>query len=137
MFKPMKNSGIVPAVWVSVLVLIVLLFIPFSGFFLPFTIWLGVFVVAILVFKVHVATIKIHLKPREIHISRGFIFLSNKKIQTKYITAFSIMQSPLQRVLKQCVIVIYTSGSVSVVCGVAIKDANELYAKLKNGGFGK
>ena len=65
---------------------------------------------------------------------RGRILLTVQRMPLRFIAGCTIWATPLQRMTGTCVLVVHTSGAMSVIPGVRRSDAERLTAHLSQGG---
>lgn len=134
-FRIKKNACVTVFFWALVLSCAAFFFIPFKDIFWqivsPF-----LFSGAMCgIFAVRFSTVRIEIRQRELYFKRGFLFLQQKRLPIRFISGLHILQTPLQRILGQCTLIIFTSGSFSLFVGLDRDDAAVMYQQLLNGGM--
>ncbi|MEG2053460.1 MAG: PH domain-containing protein [Oscillospiraceae bacterium] len=130
MFRIKKTSSFIVTCWVLILLAIIFFFIPFKDFFTPFFLWLGLGLFVGSILWLHSGTVKLEVRERELYFERGILILQSKRLPLRYITGLYILRTPLQRLFKQCTVVICSAGSFSFFIGFNISDVNVLFDKL-------
>lgn len=134
-FRIKKNACVVVFFWSLVLSAVVFFFIPFNDIFWQLVSPVLLSAAVCGASAVHFSTVRIEIRQRELYFKRGFLMLQQKRIPIRFISGLHFLQTPLQRLLGQCTLIIFTSGSFSVFIGLDRDDAAVMYQQLLNGGM--
>ncbi|MEF9864821.1 MAG: PH domain-containing protein [Oscillospiraceae bacterium] len=74
---------------------------------------------------------RIFVDKTEISITKGFFLPTAFRVPLRFISACHIIQTPLQRIIGSCYCVLITSGTFAVIAGLSAKDANAMYALIR------
>lgn len=67
-------------------------------------------------------------------VRQGLLFLSTKRLPLRFVTGCRIFQTPLCRAAGVCVLLLFSSGTVTLVPGARLADAEALAARVSHGG---
>ena len=82
----------------------------------------------------HLSSCRVRIGGNHLTIRRGLVFFSTKRIPLRFVTGCWLLRSPLCRATNTCLMIIFSSGSVSLVPGVRIADAERLAERVSHGG---
>lgn len=69
----------------------------------------------------------------EVRLSQGILFKSSYRVPTRFVTGISRFRTPLLRACRCSLLLIYTSGAVLLLPGVADETADRLTEALQGG----
>lgn len=82
----------------------------------------------------HFASCRIRVGAHHLTVRRGILFVSTWRLPLRFITGCYVLRTPLQRLTGTCCLVLFASGSFTVLPGVRFCDAETLTAQLTQGG---
>lgn len=83
---------------------------------------------------VRLASCKVRAGAHHLTVRRGVLFLTTRRLPLRWIAGCHILRTPLQRHTGTCLLVLYASGSITVVAGAPYAKAEQLSALLAQGG---
>lgn len=101
--------------------------------YLPVLTWLCA-ALSVTALPAYLASARLRCGEHHLTLRRGRFLLTIRRIPLRFVTGCTIWASPLQRMTGTCVLVVHTSGSMTVVPGVRRSEAERLAARLSQGG---
>lgn len=109
----------------------------------PFLFWQNfvigaVFLVAWLLLSlvglpIHLRSLEGSITTGEVRLRQGVLFKRFVRLPTRCITGTSLVQTPLLRLCGCCLLIVYTSGTVMILPGVAHELALQIVATVQEG----
>lgn len=132
-FAVSRRGSAVIGLWA--IVLCALLCAPFwHSAFLP---TLAVFCIGgallFLLTAVHFSTCKVRCGVHHLTMRRGILYTVTRRVPLRFITGCQILRSPLQRITGTCLLLLFASGSTTLIAGANFADAQRLSAFLAYG----
>ncbi|MEG0911265.1 MAG: PH domain-containing protein [Ruthenibacterium sp.] len=132
-FAVSRRGGAVIGLWA--ILLCALVCVPFWGSaFLP---TLAVFILGgmflFLVATVHFSTCHVRCGAHHLTMRRGILYTVTRRVPLRFVTGCQILRSPLQRLTGTCILLLFASGSTTLVAGADFADAERLSAFLAHG----
>lgn len=80
------------------------------------------------------ASCSVRVGGNHLTVRQGLLFLSTKRLPLRFVTGCRIFQTPLCRAAGVCVLLLFSSGTVTLVAGARLADAEALAARISHGG---
>lgn len=105
-----------------------------QGFaFLPALAWLCA-ALSVTALPAYLSSARLRCGEHHLTLRRGRVLLTIRRIPLRFVAGCTIWATPMQRMTGTCVLVVHTSGSMTLVPGVRRAEAERLAARLSQGG---
>lgn len=95
---------------------------------------LAVYVCAVLLVCVmHFSTYRVRVGKHHLTLRGGLLFRFTKRMPLRFISGCYLLSTPLQRRLKVCVLILYSSAGITCIPGAPLTPAQALCALLTQG----
>lgn len=82
----------------------------------------------------HFSACTLRVGAHHLTLRRGILFLITRRVPLRFVTGCFLLRTPLQRLTGTCCLLLFTSGSILLVAGAGVAEAEALCARLTQGG---
>ncbi|MEF9970094.1 MAG: PH domain-containing protein [Ruthenibacterium sp.] len=132
-FAVSRRGGAVIGLWAVLLCALVCAPFWHSAFLPTLAVFLGGSMLLFLMAAVHFSACKVRCGAHHLTMRRGILYTVTRRIPLRFITGCQILRSPLQRLTGTCILLLFASGSTTLIAGANFADAERLSAFLAHG----
>ncbi len=129
-FHVTRRGGAVIGLWISLICGILCFLLRYLSAAWAVIIFIVCAALALTVGTAHFASCSVRCGKHHITVRSGILFCRTQRLPLKYISGCIILRSPLQRLTSTCILVLTTSGTLSVIWGAPLAGAEKLSAHL-------